>query len=66
MAVLIRAFANIANELEEAGYTAAEINVLKDEARHYENVRQEVKQSNADYIDLKVYEPTMRYLLRLA
>jgi len=63
VAALIRAFANIANELEEAGYTAAEIGALKDEVRHYENVRQEVKLSSGDYIDLKLYEPAMRHLI---
>ncbi len=63
MAALIRAFANLANELDEAGYTAAEIGALKDEVRHYENIRQEVKLSSGDYIDLKMYEPAMRHLI---
>ena len=30
---------------------------------HYEKVRQEVKLSSGDYIDLKMYEPAMRHLL---
>ena len=63
MAALIRAFANIANELEEAGYSAAEIAVLKTEVRYYESVRQEVKLSSGDYIDLKMYKPAMRHLI---
>ena len=63
VAAFIRAFANLANELEEAGYTVAEINTLKSEVDHYEKVRNEVKLASGDYIDLKMYEPAMRHLI---
>jgi type I restriction enzyme, R subunit len=63
VAAFVRAFANIANELEEAGYTAAEIARLKAEVDHYEKVRNEVKLASGDYIDLKMYEPAMRHLI---
>lgn len=63
VASLIRAYANIANEAIEAGYTAAEIDLIKEEVKHYENVRQEVKIASGDYIDLKAYEPAMRHLI---
>jgi type I restriction enzyme R subunit len=59
----IRAYANLANELEEAGYSTEEIGKLKDEVDHYEKVRTEVKLASADYIDLKMYEPAMRHLI---
>jgi type I restriction enzyme R subunit len=59
----IRAFANVANELEEAGYTTTEIDALKAEVNHYEKVRTEVKLASGDYIDLKMYEPAMRHLI---
>ncbi len=62
-ASLIRAYANIANELPEAGYTAQEIEQIKQEVDYYEKVRSEVKLASGDYIDLKVYEPTMRHLI---
>ena len=62
-AAFIRAFANMANELEEAGYSSAEINLLKNEVDHYEKVRTEVKLASGDYIDLKMYEPAMRHLI---
>lgn len=62
-AAFIRAFASIANELEEAGYTPAEIAALKEEASHFDKVRNEVKLSSGDYIDLKMYEPAMRHLI---
>jgi type I restriction enzyme R subunit len=63
VAAFVRAFANLANELEQAGYTTAEINTLKSEVDHYEKVRNEVKLASGDYIDLKMYEPAMRHLI---
>jgi type I restriction enzyme R subunit len=60
---LLRAYANLANEMREAGYTAAEIQTIKQEVAFYEQVRQEVKLASGDYIDLKLYEPAMRHLL---
>ena len=62
-ASLIRAYANLANELPEAGYTAREIEALKREVAYYEKVREEVKLASGDYIDLKMFEPAMRHLL---
>src|SRR6266496_3180619 len=62
-ASLIRAFANLANELPEAGYTTQEIEQIKREVDYYEKVRTEVKMASGDYIDLKMYEPAMRHLI---
>ena len=62
-AALLRAYANLANEMREAGYSEAEAQEIKDEVNHYEKVRQEIKLASGDYIDLKVYEPAMRHLL---
>ena len=63
VAAFLRAYANLANEMIEAGYTEAERHVIKDEVSHYEKVRQEVKLASGDYVDLKVFEPAMRHLL---
>src|SRR3990172_3942177 len=63
VAAFVRAFANLANELKEAGYTGAEIEALKSEVGHFEKVRSEVKLASGDYIDLKMYEPAMRHLI---
>ncbi len=62
-AALLRAYANLANELGEAGYTSAEITNLQAEVDHFEKARSEVKLASGDYIDLKMYEPAMRHLI---
>ncbi len=60
---LIRAYANLANEMPEAGYTAQEIERIKKEVDYYTYVRTEVRMASGDYIDLKMYEPAMRHLI---
>ncbi|HDJ86592.1 MAG TPA: type I restriction endonuclease subunit R, partial [Chromatiales bacterium] len=63
VAGFLRAYANLANEMGQAGYTEAEAQAIKDEVGHYEKVREEVKLASGDYIDMKMYEPAMRHLL---
>jgi type I restriction enzyme R subunit len=63
VAALIRAYAGIANELAEAGYTSGEIEKIKAEVDHASKVRDEVRINSEDYIDLKAYEPAMRHLI---
>ena len=63
VASLLRAYAAIANEMTDAGYTKAEAEAIKKEVQHFENVRNEVKQGSGDFIDLKLYEPAMRHLI---
>lgn len=60
---LIRVYANLANEMTETGYSSSQIEEIKNEVKHYEQVRQEVKLASGDYIDLKMYEPAMRHLI---
>ncbi len=62
-ATLLRAYANLSNELPEAGYSTAEIETIKAEVDLFEKVRNEVKLASGDYIDLKMYEPAMRHLI---
>ena len=59
----VRSYANIANEMAEAGYSKSETEQIKTEARYYEDVRSEIKLASGDYIDLKAYEPAMRHLI---
>jgi len=60
---LLRAYANLANEMLEAGYSEAEAQAIRAEVGYYEKVREEVKLASGDYVDMKVYEPAMRHLL---
>ena len=63
VAALLRAYANLANEMEMAGYSSDEAKEAHAEVDHYEKVRKEVKLASGDYVDLKMYEPAMRHLL---
>ncbi len=36
---------------------------IRNEVKHFENVRSEVKLASGDYVDLKAYEPDMRHLI---
>jgi type I restriction enzyme R subunit len=62
-AALIRAYAELASEMPGAGYSPAEAEAVKNEVKHYENLRNEVKLHSGDAIDLKQYEPAMRHLI---
>lgn len=62
-AALLRAYANLANEMPEAGYSAEDTEKIKQEVEHFESVRNEVRLASGDYIDLKLYEPAMRHLI---
>ena len=63
VAKLVRAYANLANEMNQAGYSEAKAKDIKAEVTHYEKVREEVKLTSGDYINMKLYEPAMRHLL---
>ena len=62
-AALVRAYANLADEMAEAGYTKAQAEAIKTQVTFYENLRNEVKLHSGDAIDLKQYEPAMRRLI---
>ena len=59
----LRAYTNLANEMDKAGFSNDEVKKIKEEVEYYENVRAEVKLASGDYIDLKAYEPAMRHLI---
>ena len=60
---LIRAYTNIADEMEDAGYSISDIKKIKTEVKYFENLRKEIQIASGDYIDLKQYEPAMRHLI---
>ena len=63
VSALLRAYAAIANEMVAAGYTQSQAEAIKKEVQYFENVRSEVKHASGDFIDLKLYEPSMRHLI---
>jgi type I restriction enzyme R subunit len=60
---LVRAYANIADELEEAGYSAANITRIKRGLDRYLNLREIIRKASDETIDLKAYEADMRHLI---
>lgn len=63
VASLLRAYADLANEMPQAGYSPVESKTAKGEVAYFEKVRGEIKLASGDYIDMKMYEPAMRHLL---
>ncbi|MCO7221509.1 type I restriction endonuclease subunit R [Klenkia sp. PcliD-1-E] len=63
VAAVTRAYGNLANEMDAAGYGDAEAAAIKAEIAHYVNVRDEVKLGAGEDVDFKQYEAGMRHLL---
>jgi type I restriction enzyme R subunit len=63
VATFIRAFANIADELDKAGYTEKQITNLNEKKEFYVKLRETIRQASGETIDLKGYESDMRYLI---
>ncbi len=63
VAALVRAFANIADGLPEAGYRSAQITTLKQDVDRYLKLREIIRQASGETIDLKAYEADMRHLI---
>ena len=63
VAKLIRAYTNLANEMEQAGYSSEEANNIKKEVAYFEKVRDEIKLASGDLLEMKRFEPAMRHLL---
>lgn len=60
---LLRVYADVANEMPEAGFDDERTASIRREVKHYEQVRTEVKLASGDYIDLRKYEKDMRMLI---
>jgi len=63
VARVMRAFAGVAGDEMAAGYTVTEFANISKEVREYAAIRDVIKLVSGDYIDLKMYEPAMRYLI---
>ena len=60
---LVIAYSNIADEMTKAGYTKEQIKEIKEAVKYYNNARDEIMKSAGDYIELKNYDSSMRYMI---
>ena len=60
---LLRAYANIADELDAAGYDDADITRIKEQLDRYLKLRDIIRKASGESLDLKAYEADMRHLI---
>lgn len=60
---LIRAYANISAEMDEAGYTTSEQNEIAKLVDFYLKLREEIRMASGEVLDMKAYEADMRHLI---
>lgn len=63
VASFVRAFADVAQHLTEAGYSEAEAGRLQAEVQFYADVREAIKRHAGEELDIKPFESDMRHLL---
>lgn len=63
VAVFVRAFAAIARDLTEAGYSDADATALQKEVEFYSEIRSAIKKHSGEELDIKPYEADMRHLI---
>ena len=63
MATFIRAYADIAQHLTEAGYSDAESVTLESESKFHADIRAAIKRDSDEELDVKPFEADMRHLL---
>ena len=62
-ATFLRAYADIASNLTEAGYSEAEVAALAKETTFYADTRASIKKHSGEELDIKPYEADMRHLI---
>ena len=60
---LIRAFANLSAEMDDAGYTAKEQEEIEKTLDFYLKLREEIRMASGETLDMKAYEADMRHLI---
>ena len=60
---LIRAFAALAQDLSEAGYSDSEAAAVQKEVDFYSEIRSAIKKHSGEELDIKPYEADMRHLI---
>ncbi|MBK1829585.1 HsdR family type I site-specific deoxyribonuclease [Verrucomicrobiaceae bacterium R5-34] len=62
-AELLRSYANLADELEKAGFNRAQQENIKTRLKYFTDLRETIRQAAGESIDLKPYEADMRHLI---
>ena len=60
---LVRAYANISDELGKAGYSNADIQRINKDLDRYLKLREIIRNAAAESLDMKAYEADMRHLI---
>ena len=63
VAAYVRAYADIASNLEEAGYGSTQVGVYERETAFYSEVRDAIKNHSGEELDIKPFEADMRHLI---
>jgi type I restriction enzyme R subunit len=63
VAATVRAYAAIADDLADAGYSAAEAKIVGQEVERAVALRAIIRQASGETLDLKAYEADMRHLI---
>lgn len=59
----IRAYANLADQMEDAGYNTQEIQHIDNRLKFYTDLREVIKNASSEKLDMKDYEADMRHLI---
>jgi type I restriction enzyme, R subunit len=62
-AALLRAYANISDDLPTAGYSVAQIGQIREEVNARVRLREAIRRASGETLDLKAYEADMRHLI---
>jgi type I restriction enzyme, R subunit len=60
---VVRAYANLANHMEDAGFTKDETEKIKSKVKDYEGIKKSIMLRSGEFVDLKRFEPEMRHLI---
>ncbi len=63
VAGLVRSYANLADDMDAAGYSISDIARIKACVDRYVNVREIIRKASGEQLDLKAYEADMRHLI---
>lgn len=61
--ILLRAYANLADEMEVAGYSLAQIEEIKRKRDRYLMLREIIRMASGETLDIKPFEADMRHLI---